>query len=142
MDALRAQPIAQARVICQRLAEPKDGPRLIFLGQLYAQAGAFAEAVEPLRAAVQLEPASFEAWQYLGVSLFSLKRYEEALAPLRKAAALNPQYFDTLNMLAKDLHLLGRDKEALPVLEQAHVLNPGDAVVEAVLQQMRATLRK
>jgi tetratricopeptide (TPR) repeat protein len=142
MDALRAQPIAQARVVCQRLADPKDGRRLIFLGQVYAQAGAFAEAVEPLRAGAQLESASFEAWQYLGLSLFALKRYEEAVTPLRKAAALNPQYFDTLNMLAKDLHILGRDKEALPVLEQAHQLNPGDAVLEAVLQQMRAALRK
>ena len=121
MDALRTQPIAQARAICQRIADPGDARRLILLGQLYVQNGAFSDAVDPLEQAVKLEPASFEAWQNLGLSLVQLKRYREALPALRSAASINPGNFSTLLiLLASTLHALGDDAAALPVLERAH----------------------
>jgi tetratricopeptide (TPR) repeat protein len=140
-DALRNQAIAQARIVCQRIADPNDPRRLILLGQLYSENGAFPDAIEPLRQAVKLEPGSFEAWNSLGLSLFWLKRYQEALPALRKAADLNPQFFSTLTMLASTLHALGDDAAALPVLERAHNLNPDDARVASGLEQLRATLK-
>ncbi len=140
-DALRTQPIAQARIVCQRIADPNDPHRLILLGQLYFKNGAFSDAIEPLRQAARLEPESFDAWDGLGRSLFSLKRYQEALPPLRKAANLNPQNFQTLTLLASTLHALGDDAAALPVLEQAHNLNPADAQVTARLEQLRSALK-
>ncbi len=139
-DALRSQPIAQARIVCQRIADPNDSRRLILLGELYSENGAFSDALEPLRQAVKLDPESFDAWNSLGLSLFRLKRYPEALPPLRKAASLNPQFFSTLTMLASTLHALGDDAAALPVLERAHNLNPDDAQVTARLEQLRAAL--
>jgi tetratricopeptide (TPR) repeat protein len=138
MDALRSQPIAKAREVCQRIGAPGDSRRLILLGQLYAEAGAFADAVEPLRQAAKLDAKSFEAWHYLGLSFYGLKRYPEALAPLRKASELNPQFFDTLNLLAKTLYVLGDYAAALPVLERAHSLNPSDGQLAAVLDRLRA----
>ncbi len=138
MDALRAQPIARAREVCQRIADPTDSRRMLMLGQLYAESGAFAEAVEPLRVAVKLDPESFDGWHNLGRSLFWLKRYQEAVPPLQKAAALNPDFFDTLNLLAAALHALGDDAAALPILERAHTLNPGDANVTSALERLRA----
>jgi len=140
-DALRNQPIAQARVVCQRIADPNDPRRLILLGQLYSDNGAFADAIEPLRQAVKLDAESFDAWNSLGASLFFLKRYQEALPALRKAASLNPQFFGTLTLLASTLHALGDDASALPVLERAHKLNPDDARVASGLEQLRTTLR-
>jgi Flp pilus assembly protein TadD len=140
-DALRRQPIAQARIVCQRIADPHDSRRLILLGELYSGNGAFADAIEPLQQAVKLDPESFDAWNGLGVSLFRLKRYQEALAPLRKASSLNPQYFSTLTLLASALHALGDDAGALPVLERAHKLNPDDAQVTARLEQLRGALK-
>jgi Flp pilus assembly protein TadD len=140
-DALRAQPIGVARMICQSIADPKDPRRMLLLGELYSENGAFSDAIEPLRQAVKLEPESFEAWNSLGMSLFRLKRYQEALPPLRKAASLNPQFFNTLTLLASTLHALGDDAGALPVLEQAHNLNPGDERVASLLQQLRVTLK-
>jgi len=140
-DALRSEAIAQARTVCQRIADPNDPRRLILLGQLYSENGAFPDAIEPLRQAVKLEPESFEAWNSLGLSLFWLKRYQEALPALRKAADLNPQFFSTLTMLASTLHALGDDAAALPVLERAHNLNPDDARVASGLEQLRATLK-
>jgi tetratricopeptide (TPR) repeat protein len=141
MDALRTQPIDRAREVCGKLADPGDSRRLILLGQLYAQALAFSDAVGPLQQAAKLEPQSFEAWHYLGLSLFGLKQYKEAVAPLQKAAGLNPQYFDTLNLLAKTLYSLGDYAAALPVLERAHDLNPGDIQLAGVLERLRATLK-
>jgi tetratricopeptide (TPR) repeat protein len=140
-DALRTEAIAQARIVCQRIADPNDPRRLILLGQLYSDNGAFTDAIEPLRQAVKLDPESFEAWNSLGLSLFWLKRYQEALPALRKAADLNPQFFSTLTMLASTLHALGDDAAALPVLERAHNLNPDDARVASGLEQLRATLK-
>ena len=137
-DALRTQPIARARIICQRIADPNDSRRLILLGQLYSESSAFSEAIEPLRQAVKLAPESFEAWNGLGLCLFRLKRYTEALLPLQKAASLNPQFLETLTLLASTFHALGDDADALPVLERAHNLNPTDAQMTSVLEQLRA----
>jgi tetratricopeptide (TPR) repeat protein len=141
MDALRAQSIEKAREICNKIADPSDSRRLIFLGQLYSDVRAFADAIDPLERAVKLDPKSFEAWHYLGLSLYGLHRYGEAVQPLETAASLNPQYFDTVNLLAKAYHLLGNDRAALPYLERAHQLNPADRNVTEVLEQMRAVLK-
>ncbi len=141
-DALREKPIEQAREICQRIADPKDAMRMLLLGRLYAGRGVFADAIEPLKTAVGLEPDSFDAWQNLGLSFYWLRRYTEALSALQKAAALNPQFFDTLNLLAATYHALGNDAAALPILERAHTLNPGDAKLTSALERMRAAQRK
>jgi tetratricopeptide (TPR) repeat protein len=111
---------------------------MLWLGQLYAGRGAYADALEPLRVAVKLDPDSFDGWHTLGLSLYWLKQYQEALAALQKAARLNPDFFDTLNLLAATYHALGNDTAALPVLEKAHALNPGDAKLAAALERMRA----
>jgi tetratricopeptide (TPR) repeat protein len=140
-DSLRTQPIVQARLVCQPIADPKDARSLLLLGQLYSQHGAFSDAVEPLQQAVKLEPESFEAWNSLGLALFRLMRYRDALPPLEKASSLNPQFFGTLSLLASTLHMLGNDTAALPVLEKAHNLNPDDAQVTTELAQLHAKLK-
>jgi tetratricopeptide (TPR) repeat protein len=137
-EALHKGPIAEARTVCRRIADPNDPERLVVLGQLYGGVGAFADAIEPLQQAVKLDTDSFEGWHNLGLSLFRLKRYREARAPLERAAALNPAFFDTLNLLAATLYVLGDDAAALPVLEKAHALRPDDAQVSAALNQLRA----
>jgi tetratricopeptide (TPR) repeat protein len=142
MDALRQQPLADARKVCGRIADQHDARRMLLLGQLYVGKGAFGDAVEPLRVAAKLEPDSFDAWHNLGLSLYWLRRYEEALPALQKAAGLNPQFFDTLNLLAATYHALGNDEAALPVLEKAHALNPDDAKLAAALERMRAKLKQ
>ena len=38
MDALRTQPIADARTVCQPIADPSDARRMLVLGQLYVGA--------------------------------------------------------------------------------------------------------
>ena len=136
--ALKERTLAQAREICQRIADPKDARRMLYLGELYARGGAFADALEPLEAAAKLDPKAFDAWHNLGLSLYWLRRYQEALPVLEKAAAMNPKFFDTLNLLASTYHALGNDEAALPIMERAHALNPGDAKLAAALERMKA----
>ena len=140
-EALRTQATAAARPVCEKIRDPNDPEQLILLGQLYGEAGAYADAIAPLQRAAELDQESFEAWHDLGLSLFRLKRYADARKPLERAVALNPNFFETLNLLAATLYVLGEDDAALPVLERAHQLRPGDAQIAATLEQLRATRR-
>ncbi len=142
VEALRTRAIDQARPVCQAIADPNDPDRLVLLGQLYGESGAYGEAIEPLQRATSLDPGSFEAWHDLGLSLFRLKRYADARAPLERAAALNPNFFETLNLLAATLYVLGDDGAALPVLEKAHNLKPDDPQITAALEQVRAAQKQ
>jgi|SRR5215467_11782204 len=141
-SALRTGPLATAREVCHRIYDPNDADKLTLLGQLFGDAGAFGEALEPLTRAVQLDPNSFEAWHNLGVTYFRVDRYKEARAPLEKAVALRPEFYGSVVLLGATLYMLGDDEAALPVLERAHQLNPADAQTAAVLEKLRATKKK
>ena len=135
--ALDAHATDQAPEACAHLADQNDPEKLVLLGQIYGDHGNFADAVEPLLRATQLDPGSYDAWHNLGLSYFRLKRYQEARQPLEKAVALRPDLFDTLNLLGATLYVLGDDKAALPVLERAHQLRPDDAQLAAALDKVR-----
>lgn len=141
-SALRTEPLLSAREVCHRIYDPNDADKLTLLGQLFGDAGAFAEALDPLKRAVELDPNSFEAWHNLGVTYFRLNQYKEARAPLEKAVALRPEFYGSVVLLGATLYMLGDDAAALPVLERAHRLNPADAQTAAVLEKLRAAQKK
>jgi len=60
--ALRSGPPATAFAVCHRMYDPNDPDKLTLLGQLFGDAGDYADALQPLQRAVQLDPGSFEAW--------------------------------------------------------------------------------
>ena len=140
--ALAKGPLGDARDVCHRIYDPNDPDKLTVLGQLFGDAGAFPEALEPLTRAARLDPNSFEAWHNLGVTYFRLNRYKEARAPLEKAVALRPEFYGSVVLLGATLYMLGDDASALPVLEHAHRLNPADAQTAAVLEKLRAGQKK
>lgn len=140
--ALQAQSLPAAREICRRMFDPNDPEKLTLLGQLYGDAGAFDDALAPLKRAVQLDPKSFDAWHNLGVTYFRLQRYAEAREPLQTAVRLRPEFYGSVVLLGATLYMLGDDEAALPVLEQAHRLNPSDEQTTQVLEQLRAKLPK
>ena len=141
-DALRTKPPETAREVCHRVFDPNDPEKLTLLGQLFGDAGAFAEALDPLTRAVALDPNSFEAWHNLGLSYFRLRRYRDARAPLEKAVAMRPDFYGSVVLLGATLYMLGEDDQALPVLERAHRLNPADDQTTAVLEKLRAGRQK
>jgi Flp pilus assembly protein TadD len=130
-------PPSRAQETCRPLFDPNDPEKLVLLGQLYGQHGAFAEAIEPLLQATRVDPKSFDAWHNLGLSYFRLQQYKEAREPLEKAAALRPDFFETLNVLGATLYMLGDDRAALPVLERAHKLRPGDSQLTQALHHLQ-----
>jgi Flp pilus assembly protein TadD len=140
--ALASGPLTDAREVCHRIYDPNDPDKLTLLGQLFGDAGAFGEALDPLTRAVQLDPDSFQAWHNLGVTYFRLNRYKEARAPLEKAVALRPEFYGSVVLLGATLYMLGDDAAALPVLEHAHRLNPADTQTSAVLEKLRAGQKK
>ena len=140
--ALQNQPLAAAREVCHHMYDPNDPEKLTLLGQLFGEAGAFSDALQPLKRAVELDPKSFEAWHDLGLTYFRMKQYKEARAPLEKAVTLRPQFYGSVALLGATLYMLGDDAAALPVLERAHELNPSDTQTGAVLEQLRAKQKK
>ena len=141
-EALHTKPVNAAHEICQQMFDPNDPEKLTLLGQMYGDAGAYEDALEPLRRAVQLDPNSFQAWHDLGLTYFRLKRYGEARAPLEKAVRLHPESYGSVVLLGATLYMLRDDAAALPVLEHAHRLKPDDAQTAAVLEKLRAEQQK
>jgi len=135
--ALRTESLDAARDVCHRMFDPNDPEKLTLLGQLFGDADAFEDALDPLKRAVQLDPKSFEAWHNLGVTYFRLQRYAEARAPLETAVGLRPEFYGSVVLLGATLYMLGEDDAALPVLERAHRLNPADTQTAAVLEKLR-----
>ncbi len=140
--ALRTRPLTEAREICHRVFDATNPEKLTLLGQLFGDAGAFGDAVDPLSQAVRLDPGSFEAWHNLGLTYFRLQQYAEARAPLEKAVALRPDYYGSVVLLGATLYMLGDNDAALPVLEHAYRLNPTDTQTAAVLEKLRAEKQK
>jgi Flp pilus assembly protein TadD len=136
--ALKTEPLDGAREVCHRIYDPNDSEKLTLLGQLLGDAGAFTEALDPLRRAVQLDPKSVDAWHNLGLTYFRLQRYREARVPLQTAVTLRPEFYGSVVLLGATLYMLGEDEAALPVLERAQRLNPADTQTAAILEKLRA----
>lgn len=130
---LETEGLREARPICQQLFDPRDPDKLTTLGLVYGQHGYFAEALEPLEHAAQLDPESSEVQHDLGLTYFRLRRYEEARAALEKAVALRPDFFGSTALLGATLYTLGEDDLSYPVLRHAHQLNPQDPDTTSLL---------
>jgi len=127
VQALRTEPADRAPEVCRRLFDPNDPDKLTTLGMLYGENGRYAEAIEPLQRAAQLDPDSFEVYHNLGLTYFRLKRFAEARAPLEKAVSLRPDFFGSNALLGATLYSVKDDRAAYRVLDFAHQLKPDDA---------------
>ena len=93
-------------------AKPGDGGLLLNLGMARYMAGHPADAVAPLKKAVQLNPAAAPASLFLGASLLDLGRPEEAAPLLQKAVTAMPTNADAREMLARAQLMLSRYQSA------------------------------
>ena len=129
-----------ARDVCAKLDQPNDPDRLTVLGMIYGRHGRYADAVEPLRRAAELDPDSYEIEHNLGLTYFRLQRYQEARGPLERAVALRPDFFDSNALLGATLFALEQDSAAYGVLDHAHRLNPDDVDTKQLLLQTATVL--
>jgi Flp pilus assembly protein TadD len=138
--ALNAQPLDQARAICQQLLDRQDVGKLVSLGTLYGQHGDYADAIEPFRLAAALDPDSYEMHYNLGLTYFRLKRYSEARGPLERASALRPDIFEVNAPLGATLYALGDDAAAYRILDHANRLRPEDPDISRLLSRLAVGL--
>jgi tetratricopeptide (TPR) repeat protein len=139
-QAIRAKPIEEARAVCNALFDPNDPDRLTTLGMLYGENAKYAEAIEPLKRAAELDPDSFEIFHNLGLTYFRLKQFAEARAPLEKAVNLRPDFFGSNALLGATLYSLKDDQAAYRVLDSAHQLKPDDADTAELLFRVSVIL--
>jgi Flp pilus assembly protein TadD len=88
------------------------------LGTALAELGRDAEAVEPMRRAVQLDPGWAKARTQLGGLLILVGRPAEAEPELREALRLQPGETATMFNLAEALWRTGRRREAADLYQQ------------------------
>lgn len=141
-DALRSRPIAEARAVCERMADPNDPDKLTSLGIIYGEHGAYNEAVLPLERAAKLDPESFEIFHNLGLSYFRLRRYPEARSALEKAVSLRPDFFGSNALLGAALFTLKEDQLAYPVLVHANELEPDNTDTAGLLFKVAILLTR
>jgi predicted Zn-dependent protease len=84
-------------------ALPGNPGLLLNLGMALHLSGADEEAITPLAAAVELQPALLPASLFLGASNLRLGRVAAAIAPLQKVVRLDPSHREARSMLAEAL---------------------------------------
>jgi len=93
--------------------------------------GRFFEAIEQVRRARELEPASPLVNAYVAGAYYFGRQFEQAEQRCRSALELDPGFFLTHLMLGWVLRELGRFDEALESLERARELSPESVDVRA-----------
>jgi tetratricopeptide (TPR) repeat protein len=112
---------------------PNDFDTLVLCGHIHQAAGDIASAEDSFRLALQAQPQSITARQYLGGLLADQGRGEEAERLLREALALNPrapkQIATLQQFLGMALKQQRRLDEALRQFDAAEATSPGIATV-------------
>ena len=124
--AMQASRFDEAAEIYSELvaARPGDGGLQMNLGMARYMAGHPAEALPPLRKAVELAPTLAPASLFLGASLLDLGNPQEAVAPLQKAVTAMPANPDAREMLARAQLMLSRFSSAAASYRVLTTLQP------------------
>lgn len=138
VEVLRAQAVnlhmQGATIPAARLYEfiidrfPGDFESLVMSGVLAAQTNRLQRAADLLRRAVEVNPASPEAHNNLGIVLTDLTHYASALSCFDMALSLSPRYAEAFANRAVVLGHLGHVDEALAGYDRAIELQPGAAI--------------
>ncbi len=142
VEALKRDFSAESHAICNRLFDPNDPDKLMFLGMLYGDHKDYEASVTPLEAAAKLDPESFEPFYNLGLTYYRLKRFSEARSALERALALRPDYSASSAVLSAVLLALGEDKAGYAVAGKAHKLDPENKEIDEVLFRFSVALAK
>jgi tetratricopeptide (TPR) repeat protein len=98
------------------------------LGLALEERGAFAEAIEEFRKAVEIDPAFVEAHTNLGNFLARRGSPEEAVSHLRQALAIDPTFASAQNTLGNILADRGESDKAIEHFRKALQTNPKSAL--------------
>ena len=110
--------LAQGEASLAKDLDPLSPPMAQGLGIVRVGMAHYAEAVEPLRAAIALDPQYYFPHAWLGLALAHTGDSAGALAEARRAVQLNPKNTLTLSMLGETSALTGDRAAALRVAAQ------------------------
>ena len=115
-----------AQQLCDRILaiDPAHPDALHFSGLLLHRKGDSAGALERVRQALALRPATALIWNNLGNILLTLNRHDEAGEAYERSASLAPDDADLLNNLGVLRRAQGRHEEAEATLWRAIALRP------------------
>lgn len=119
--------LPQAEVLGKALVKNYPHVPIIhnILGSALAGQGKFAEAVEPFKKLVAIDPKSAELNFNLALMQTNSGQHEEAVVNYRKAAALMPKFVDAHYNLGTALQALGKATEAVASYRKAIEIQPG-----------------
>jgi len=115
-----------------------DVASLAALGSTYLSMDMPADAIDPLRRAVRLQPTDVRLQNNLGYALRQLGRDQEAVIHLEKAVGLSPDNAGMRFTLAETLLALDRVDEAIVHYERIVELRPDIASAREALARARA----
>lgn len=145
VQALQARgDLAQARRLAQQLLGLHPGRPEIhrILSRVELQDGRNESALQHMRAAIDLAPASALLHCELGRLLGSCKRFEQALESFSAATRLDPGYLDAWFLLGVTLQKCGRPGEAAEALRTALALAPERFEIVAALARQESELER
>ncbi len=114
---------------------PNDFPALLHLGTVMMSRLNPGGALPMLHAAVEVEPGSAEAHNFLGSAYASLGRTGEAMEQFRLALSLRPDYSNARLNLGNALVRAGRFDEAIAEYRRILEGNPGDELTRDRLEK-------
>jgi tetratricopeptide (TPR) repeat protein len=116
---------AAADIYREMLQALPDEPGLLMnLGMALAMGGHEADAIVPLRRAIQLNPKLLPAHLFLGSSYLAIGRPADAVAPLERAVAAQPADVENRRMLAQAYSAADRTADAVTQLRRVTELAP------------------
>lgn len=104
--------------------EPDDPLFHLNLGDAYAYAGDYQEAVARYKMAAELDPQCAQCYHRWWSALEHQGKYEEAIEKLQKAIELRPKMYDYLADLGQTCYELGDDEKAAAAYREAVPANP------------------
>jgi tetratricopeptide (TPR) repeat protein len=81
-------------------------------------------AIAEARTALSIDPKNSDAYQYLGLGLYSSGQYQAAVHAYAESAARDPKNADTYYDMGIALHAAGEERAAISAYEQAIRLRP------------------
>ena len=101
-----------------------DSQTHLLQGQEWSENGQFQKAVEAFKQAVQVDPASEEAYLGLGNAYYELKSFNSAAEAFRNVIKINPNNSTALFYLGLTLVQLEQYSESVPYFEKSGELDP------------------
>jgi tetratricopeptide (TPR) repeat protein len=136
--------LREAKALYEELCrqDPKDAESHYVLGSIYGQLGAFTQAVESLRRAVNLQPSAAAAHYGLGSALEARKNWPEAERSYRETLRLRPDFPDAAAKLARVLVSQGKLSEAEQSLRAYLEVRPRSATALVSLGEVHHARRE